>query len=219
MSAATPSPLLSEEVQRAIEDCRQHLRGSAAASRFWRRCLTPSDRQQLGGNLEAAYAAHGIVGMWRYLQGVSEQRAVIDVGQRLGFLNAATAKWLLEETEGDSDNPDVTLERALQRFPLVIVEHPRQAFWRGEKIEIDWDRFWARWDYLLKLCEKTQRGSPLEAEDFGKEKKRDHHIKLKSKLTCMEEFPLELANLIIASRGGGQRLQLEPEQIRILCLE
>lgn len=86
---------------------------AASTRRLWDR-LTPAQRKRLaatqrkplhsnqpwllGADLKRALAQHdGPIGMWCILYGVTPARAVLEIAQRLNFLDQGTFEWLLHE--------------------------------------------------------------------------------------------------------------------------
>ena len=64
---------------------------------FWRR-LSPEQRQLLGNDVEIASLKYdGAVGMWCRLTGATPGRAVLEVAQRIGFLDQFTVESLTQE--------------------------------------------------------------------------------------------------------------------------
>lgn len=77
--------------------CYLRLQSPAMAERLWERHLTEEQRQHLGGDLPAAYKQGGAIGMWRRLLGVDENRALVEVGRRVGGLGTADYEWACRE--------------------------------------------------------------------------------------------------------------------------
>ena len=187
------------------------------AERVWNRFLKEAQRCQLGNNFAMAYRDGGTVGMWVKLHGVTVERAIIDVAKLLNFIDEPMQGWLLQGTHESSDDPEEALQMVLARAELVLVLEPRAVYRRGSQVEVEWDRHPSTWNYFLKLCEQAKQGRGVDGFDFSEHVKPDNHIKLKSRLTSKTPgFPPELGVLINSQGGGRQRLDLPPQQIRIL---
>lgn len=206
--------------QRAVEECRANalrVRANYSAERLWERCLTSQDRERLGGDLEDAFKDHGTAGMWMKLRGVTWQRAVVDVAKTLGFLTNENYEWLLGQI-GEILGIEEELSRAIAARDFVLVDRPREAYWSGERIEIDWDRHEALWIFLWELGRQGKANRPIDVFTFGEHAHRDLVTQRKHRLTSMPEFPADLADLIEVVAPGTQQLRLPPEEICIFAL-
>jgi hypothetical protein len=212
MSAvAELSPKVAEEFQTA----RLRVQGFPAALRLWDRHLSQEDHARLGDDFEAAFRGRGTAGMWRYLRGISNERAVIEIAQRLNFLTEADADWLLRELGEISDDADTCIQEAVASGGLVLVERPRGAYWECNLIEIAWDKQNAFWNLLITLAIHGKAGLPVDYTDFGEKNDQDYVSKLKSRLINRAKFPVSLSDRIVTAGRNTQRLDLAPQQIRI----
>jgi hypothetical protein len=204
------SPRAKEELQTNF-----HRIGAAvSAAWLWERVLTEAERQRLGGDLERAWRAHGTAGMWMKLRGVSLPRAVVDVACELDLLDERTRGWLLRELGEAPDDPAEALETAIDSGGLVLIEHPRAAYWRGQPIRVDWKRRPALWDFFWEVCRNAKAGQAVDHITFNA---RDHGIvaKQKSRLLELRDFPRGLTALIRPAGRHAQKLNMPPEQIRL----
>lgn len=190
-----------------------------SAQRMWDRMLTEKDQERLGGDLEQAYQAHGTAGMWMKLRGVSLERAVIDVAAGIGFLDQSTCAWLLREVGQRYQDPERTMAEASFENKLVLTDKPRQAFWNGDQIEIDWDNESALWSLFWELCQQSKQSRPMHRDDLGEKMKRSAFTTRKGRLVNHDGFPQTLANLVDTKPDGGYQLDLPPEDIRIFMVE
>lgn len=233
-----PLPVLSE-----LQTQFRRIRPPAAAFRMWERVLTDQDRRrlvthqdrerlladrQLDANdrrhLEvdwklAYWVHHGTTGMWMHLRGVSFPRAVIDIAFRIGFLDSATRDWLLRETGELHDDSQRTVDTATVQNRLVLHERPRQAFWHGDQIEIDWDRERALWSFLWELCRKSKRSQSVTHLDLGEKTTRGALSRRKERLVNHPDFPDTLGILVEPMVGNGYQLDLPPEEIRVFLVD
>ena len=207
---STPLPRVLNELRRTA----LLISAPASAARLWERYLTPDDRERLGGNLEEAYCRYRTAGMWAELRGVTLQRAVIEVANLIGFLRDEDSEWLLRET-GEVVEVEEAMSSAIASGDLVLVEWPREAYWNGESIEIDWNQQGALWEFLWELSCQAKAGQPIDAFTFGGNTHRDVVTKRKSRLTNMSEFPIDLTILIESVSRGTQQLMLPRERIRV----
>ena len=217
-----PPPARELKFPPHIQELRtQYLRIKAplSAQRMWDRMLIEKDRERLGGDLQQAYWAHGTAGMWMKLHGVALERAVIDVAFGIGCLDQSTRDWLLREVgqrDGDSQR---TVDEALLQSKLVLIDQPRQAFWNGEPIEIDWDKEAALWSLFLELCQKSKRSQAVKADDLSEKMTPSAFSTRKGRLVNHAGFPPTLAILIDSKPGGGYQLTLPQQDIRIFLVE
>ena len=194
------------------------VKGTAPALRLWHRVLTEEERRRLGGDLEAAYERdRGAVGMWMRLRGVSVPRAVVDVAVRIGFLDADTGRQLLRALGEEPDDPAEAVEAAITRGGLVLVEVPRQAYWDGEPVEIDWARHTSLWELLWELARASKGGGAVDAFVLRERGGGDPKFvtKRKCRLVSAAGFPLSLADVVVSAGRGTYRLNLLPPCIRV----
>jgi len=202
---------------RAIEELKVNalrIQPAMCAARLWERSLSQQERERLGGDLETAYRQLGTAGMWATLRGVTRHRAVVEVAQELGFLRTKDYEWLLHEI-GEILDAEEALSDAITSGDFVLVERPREAYWDGETIDIDWNQHNSLWEFLWELGRDGKAGQPVDRFTFGESAHRDVVTKRKSRLTNMSEFPVDLCDLIKVVGRGTQQLELAPERIRI----
>ena len=213
---ATAPP--SEKVLEELKAAYQLVREAPSALRLWKRVLSPQDRVRLGGDFAKAYAAHGTVGMWMKLRGVSFPRGLVDVAGKIGFITAETQQFLLRGIGALQDDPEQAIAQAVSEGGLVLVERPPAAYWDGKKIAVPWDDHPALWKYVFELGREAKAGRPLQPSILGKPSDACHLTKVKSRLGKLAGFPPSLGDLIVAAGHGTQRLNLPPRQIRIFAL-
>ena len=112
------------------------------------------------------------------------------------------------------DESEEALEEAIASSDLVVVEHPRAAYWRGQPISVDWGRRSAPWNFLWVICEHAKAGKAVDHTTFNA---ADAAIvaKQKSRLRGLKGFPRALAALIQPAGRYTQKLNLPPPQIRL----
>jgi hypothetical protein len=200
-----------------LQSLRLRLLPHPAALRMWERMLSEDDRRRLGGEFCSAYAAlGGTVGMWMDLhRSVSYTRAVIEVAYGLGFLNIFTRDWLLGAIGEPEDDDLRKLDTATSTSALVLVASPRQAFWRGESIDIDWEYYATAWSFFWELARKSKRKQTVTHFDLGENVTPTALSTRKNRLVKYESFPNELVNLVESVRSEGYRLSLSPQDIRL----
>ncbi len=215
---APPGGAIPLWAQRDWQTARLRVTGKPAALLLWHRVLTEGDRRRLGGDLELAYDRYGgAVGMWVYLRGVSVPRAVVNVGVRTGFLDADRGGKLLCVIGEEPDDPQEALEMAVAAGALVLVATPRQAFWAGKVIAIDWERHGKPWVFLDELARAAKAGAALDAMALRESGGRDTDFlkKWKCALVNADGFPVPLADLVVLAGRGTYRLNLSPARIRV----
>jgi len=214
MSSASCQSAPSTKAQKELQAIWGRIQDPYAAEKLWERHLTPQDRERLGGDLNAAYHRHKTIGMWAWLRSMPAVQAAIEIYDRFAPMPKADREWLLREF-GVEPDADMALARAIESNALVLVDHPRQAFWKAEKIEVDWNRYKVLWIYLWQLARHGKSGLQIDRLDFAGSRPHECVTNWKSRLTTKPEFPVELRDRIIAHGDGVQQLDLPPEQIRI----
>jgi len=217
-TTADPNRTLPLWAQRDWETVCQRVKGTTAALRLWERVLTTKDRQRLGDDLEKAYFRYrGAVGMWRQLRGVSVPRAVVAVALQIGFLDAITGQVLLRELGEKPDDPADAVEAAVASGEFVLVEVPRQAFWDGKLIEVDWMRYTSQWGLLWALARASKGNSVVDACSLRERDMGDPKFvtKRKCRLVNAVGFPWSLADLVVSAGRGSYRIDLLPDRIRV----
>jgi hypothetical protein len=173
-----------------------HRIGAAvSAAWLWERVLTEAERRRLGGDLERAWREHGTAGMWRKLRGVSLPRAVVEVACELNLMDERTRGWLLRELGEAPDDPAEALEAAIATGDLVLVEHPRAVYWRGQVLGVDWRSRSRMWDFFWELCLHAKAGKAIDHTTFDT-KDLDIVAKQKSRLCGLRGFPRDLWAMI-----------------------
>jgi hypothetical protein len=204
--------------ERAVEEVQtawSRIQPFMAAARLWERVLTEAERQRLGGDLVQAHRQYGTAGMWARLRGVSPPRAVVDVAHALNLMDEATRGWLLRELGEIHDDPEAAVNAAVESGALVLVERPREAYWDGWPINVNWERRSALWSFFWELCRAAKAGRPIDHTDLGSDAAPDAVTKQKSRLLRLAGFPVELGDLIQPVGRGTQRLVLPAASIRL----
>jgi hypothetical protein len=202
-----------DPVSQALEDNYLRVCSWTAFKRVWERVLTPQERNAFPDGMASVWNTQGTIGLWMFLRRCSRMRSILDLAFRLNFLTETDYQWLLRETREDVENVNV----ACGRFPLVIVESPRAAYWRGEEIGIDWEGSHALWDYFHRVCEQASRGLGADASHFREGCQPEMISHRKCRLVNDDNFPIELRDLIRVS-GAEHRLHLSPNEICFLRL-
>jgi hypothetical protein len=214
MSSVKCLPTLSPQ---AIEEFRTNalrIRAPVSAERLWSRYLTLQDRQRLGGDIQKAYKKFSTAGMWMKIRGVSFPRAIAEVAMKLGFLRQDDYEWLLREA-GEIVEGEEALDVAIASGAFVLVQHPREAYWKRERINIDWHRQNVLWDFLWELGCAGKAGQPIDGFTFGENSNPEIVTKRKHRLSKLEEFPIDLIFAIESVARGTQQLKLPQAQIRV----
>lgn len=118
----------------------------------------------------------------------------------------------------DSSPRQNALEEALARRRLVLVNNPPEAYWEGQRIEVDWKRFAVRWRLLRALAGKVGRPTDVGERDvYTNPNSTTESLLSTTKGRLIAVLPATLGKLIVP---GGQkrtyRLDLPPEQVHIV---
>jgi hypothetical protein len=205
---------LSSEAQEELQTTFHRIRAAVSAAWLWDRVLTEAERRRLGGNLEPAWREHGTAGMWRKLRGVSLPRAVVEVARELNLMDERTRVWLLRELGEAPDDPAEALEAAIASGDLVLVERPREAYWRGQLLGVDWERRPVMWDFFWQVCRQAKVGQAVDHTTFNAAD-LDIVAHQKSRLRGLLGFPRDLGALIRPAGRYTQKLDMPRSQIRL----
>lgn len=140
---------------------------------LWNRHLSEEDRDRL--LIEADTSSHteepafvevggvlgGAAGMWKFLRGVSIQRAYLDVALHVNLITPTDYEWLLREFGELPLDTEVAQDEAIMRGELVLIRTPATLYWHAELIEIDWNKNRASWNFFLTTCENAKRSQPI----------------------------------------------------------
>ncbi|HEV7225785.1 MAG TPA: hypothetical protein VGN42_23975 [Pirellulales bacterium] len=116
-----------------------------------------------------------------------------------------------------TDDVREKVDQAVAEKFLVLVESPRRAFCKSQRIDVDWERKTMLWELFWELASRAQRGLPVDRELLSNKKSaraiRDRRSDLGSLL------PLELNERIISAGRYAYRLKLPPEDIAMFVHE
>lgn len=202
-----------EELLRLIA----HTTSFAAADRFWSRYLTPTQRKRLGNDFMKACKSHfGAMGFYKALHGTDDITAILETAKLLGFCDEPTATWILRDC-GQPVTAEEKFAAAIKRGTLTILEDPREAYWESKRIETDWYKYNAMWNFLLILAENARCGKSVDSTCLGEFRERNAVNKLKSRLTNLPGFPITLSDAIKNAGRGSKRLDVTAESICIFA--
>ena len=211
LSSGKPQP--SKEAIEKFKEAELRVRNFTAAGILWSRHLSQAEQQSLGGDINLAYSNGGTLGMLMRVRGCTWQRAVLEIAHKIGFLGNGDYEWLMREY-GESLTGDEAFEKAIAESTLVLNEHTREVFWKGESVHVDWTHE-TLWTFIWEIARHAKKGLPIDSMTFGENASIDIVAKRKSRLVNKEGFPSELYLLIKPIGRGTQKLKLPQEQIRI----
>jgi hypothetical protein len=187
----------------------------AVAERVWERVLSETQRGALGNSVLAALRDHcNTVGMWRYHYQVSYQRAVIDIGEKVGFLSSSDVDWLLREGGDLPRSPAEAMEEAIRRGYLVIIRESREVYWKDKMIDGDWWRYNESWEFFTIACEQALQNKPIDRLSFGARAAENIVTKKKNRLMQqIPHFPSDLYDAYVSAGRGTQRFNVPAHQI------
>ena len=205
----TPSKKAVEKLQEAA----LRIRTPMTANDIWFEMFTEIQRERLGGDFDAAYAKGGSIKMWSRVHGCTEVRAVIEIAYLFDFLTPHVREWLLAEA-GELLDADAAYDDAILRNELVLNSLTREVHWMGESIELDWSHD-AKWSFIWELAKHAKTGLPIDSTTFGGQKSADYVSKMKSELSKLDSFPIDLADSIVVVARGAQKLSVKAHEIRL----
>lgn len=206
---------LFNDASEKFQETALRISNLAAAGLLWARHLTPRDQQRLGGDIGRAYAEGGTTGMYMRVRGCTRERAVLEIAKTINLLADGDYAWLMQEY-GESLTGEEAFEDAIGRNALVLNDHTRQVFWKGDAVMVNWTHE-AKWTFIWELARHAKKGLPIDSMTFCENANRDQKVvaKRKNRLGKEEGFPSELKDLIKVVGQGTQKLQVPPDQIRI----
>jgi hypothetical protein len=210
MGTTTETPDIPATVQQEVERLGPQIKLWQSAQRLWDGFLSLEERESLGDDCYEAYCRLGTVGMWLEVRAVTPPRAVLDVGNRLSLLDTYRYRELLRQLGLDQE-----FEHAVKSSKLVLCKDPLAVYWQGDKLDVDWSRYYTRWEFLHVLCGKAKRRSYVVPADVGDDMTPKKMRDRKKRLT--EVFP-DIDAEIDAKRDvahGVYALTLPPDDIRI----
>ena len=150
-----PQSASYREAEALFRQTLNRINNPSAAERLWNRHFLAHEREALGGNLREAVNRHGTpIRLWANVRDVSEQRAVLEVGEALNFLSSSDVEFLLREGGELPRDPAAAQAAAIERGDLVLTRLPREAYWQGELIDVDWQKHVASWEFLMIAAER-----------------------------------------------------------------
>jgi len=213
-SKLIPIDSFSSTVQEKLSEQDLRVRSVTSALRMWERVFDDSIRRKLGDDLERAFKKRGTIGMWMEAYGVSPLRALIDCARALTFLSAEDRIWLLRET-GETDG-NALFQSALEVCELVLSSE-REAYFRGELIDVDWHRHDKSWSFLWGMAKTSKRGRYFDHMMLENKTTRSTLANRKNRLK--RHLPNALFAAIETKRRVGCRFNLSSDQIRIFVYD
>ena len=204
-----------EKAYELFHDTRRSVTTLQVTERLWERMFDDQQRQRLGQSLREACNNHrSSVRMWMYLYSVSYQRAVIAVGEAMGFLTAVDANWLRREGGELPRSPEAAQSEAIGRGDLVIVRNSRSVFWEGNRIEGDWFKHSKSWEFLLIVCEHAKQNRAIDRCSFGADAAENIVSQRKCRLIRqVPGFPITLYDAFTLDGKGTQRFTVPADRI------
>lgn len=215
MSYTTTNGLeITDDVAHELQAASQRVRGAFCADRLWKRHMTESEREQLGGNLEKAYMGTGTVCMWAKLRKTTIERATLDVARLLNVLTDSDYRWLLREV-GEAIDAEEQLAQSIKSGDLVVVERDREVYWHGEQIDVDWHRHNKLWEFFWTLAENGKAKRGVDNATFGAFGDSNVITKRKNRLKNLPNFPHDLWQCIQRHGRQTQILDLATSKIHL----
>ena len=204
-----------EEAVKIFRRQWNYLCGEPAAKSLWRK-LTPDQRRRLGGDLHAAIVRHRrTIEMWMLLQGVSAERAAVELAVKLFSFPSEEADWLLRELGELPMDSDAAQSEAIARGDLVLIRSERLVYWKGADLEIDWGCGKTPWEFFVTACEHALQGKDIDRLSFGDAAYDNIVSDRLYRLGNVPNFPQELLNYFETSGLQTQRFTYPAEAIHI----
>lgn len=226
MNAAVPQKLPSKASAEKFHRLRNYVIQPSTAAKLWEVVFTDEERERLTSKLheldllqkqaiDVEKTPKGqAIWMWHQLYGVSYQRAIIEIGDKLCSLSAAETDWLLHEGGELPRNPEDLRDVAIERGDLVVLRNSRDLFWQGERIDADWYRFEESWEFLLIASECAKRGDTIDSFSFGRPNSGNVVAHKKNRLKAqVPGFPKSLYAAFKRAGTGTQRFTIPRDQI------
>ena len=107
------------------------------------------------------------------------------------------------------------LEEAVARGGLVLVTSPHTVYWKGTRLNVDWDRYARPWELLLELAKKVRFGAEVNhTHVFPDGPSASAMATLFSRLK--KHLPSDLwKHAMPGETSGSYRLVLDPSQVTI----
>lgn len=128
---ATDLSTLSQESAQELHELGVKVKCVATALHLWNHRLTPAEQARLGGDFAKAYesfdvttarAGSRVIEMWCRLRGdCSEDRAVVDIAESVGYLTSSSAAYF---------------RRVLGEGPLDVRDHVAIPKWNKDRCEL-----------------------------------------------------------------------------------
>jgi hypothetical protein len=101
------------------------------------------------------------------------------------------------------------VDEAIFQNKLVLIEKPKQAFWNGEPIEVEWQgKDAAQWSFIWELSKKNKRSQTVDHFDFGEKTNASMLSTRKGRLVNHPRFPPSLEMWIKSKKCCGYWLDL-----------
>jgi hypothetical protein len=113
-------------------------------------------------------------------------------------------------------DPESIIQEACQTQPLVLVEGPgrREVYWKGKRLNTDWQRHGAPWTLLVLLAERHRAGVGADTIDAADSARRFSIKDARSRLKIL--VPRDLTDCIVPAGRRTYKLQLAPTAVRLL---
>lgn len=208
-------PKTRERARRKTEEFAAQLRGGVLTETLWYEHLDPAERKVLGGDLEQAYAEFGMVGMWQELRGCSRVVSVLELARLFKLIDTEELDRLLDHLGEVPQDAELHLEQAVTAGHLVIRDdEERMMYWREKSLETPLLKSESLWSFLVELAKRTKSGSCVDTMCYPNSSD-SYTRKTASRIRCDMGLPADLTTRIVSEKPYGQKLDLQPETIRV----
>jgi len=204
-----PSTIAMDEMSRL----QAMMQAPMMARRLWEWHFSRADKSRLAISLSAARHRFTPLDMWKRVHGASDARTVLDMALAVGAIGASQHQTMLREFGETLDADEAKLD-AIAAGQFVILDLPREAYWAGEMINVDFHDTGESWEFLWQLARAGKVGAPIDRVTFG-DFAHEKIVAQRKNRFRKRGGPASLLAKIRPKGTGAQQLMLPAEEIRI----
>lgn len=223
--------------RKKIGHLRLYMGSVATAQLVWDNMLTPSEREQLGGDFKNCINKYkSALAVWQKVRPMSDDRAIVKISYGTELISKGVYRWLLDDVNGrelklttsrrkglkpiDPEyDPIEQIENAVNDHRLVLVEGSgfRRVYWEGTRVEQDWTKHEKSWELLKELARQAKKQRGVDRHNLNGAYGDRTIVPRRSRLKKL--IPANLDDLIASMGRGEYKLQMPRTDICVLELE